>query len=202
MSTARLAHALSDLDRARDLVGLGRAFNDLTVGRVGTDDVYRAALVQAVSALDHYMHGIVIDRAVDMVCGRLADNGKESLRVGLSFEAVREIMHSASEAEREVAARKHAAARLGRETLQYPDDIADALALVGVPAIWSRAFGEQNAKQQKVALGTIVSRRNKIVHQSDGDPLNPGTPTAITADDAAEAVARVRVIVTAIDACC
>lgn len=131
MSTPRLPHALSDLNRCRDLVAMGEAFRSLVVGRVSVDDLYRAALVQSVSALDHYVHGVVIDRAVAMICGRLKETGSSSVRVGLSIEAVREIACAGSDYEREVVARKHAAAALVRETLQRPEAIQNALGFVG-----------------------------------------------------------------------
>ncbi|UUE20442.1 hypothetical protein [Microbacterium sp. J1-1] len=189
---------MDDLDRARDLVGLGQAMSTLTVGRVSADDVYRAALVQAVSALDHYFHGVVIDRAVGMICGRISTTGSESMKVGLSFESVREIVHALTPVDQEIAARKHAASRLARETLQSPDSIASALSFVGVPGIWPLAFNK-SAGAWKATLGTIVTRRNRIVHQSDGDPLNPGVPTPITPTDALDAIGSVRTVIATFD---
>lgn len=58
MSTRRLQHFISDAQRARDLVGLGQSIGGMTHGRVDASDLYRAALAQAVAAMDAY-----IDRA-------------------------------------------------------------------------------------------------------------------------------------------
>ena len=200
MATSRLPHFQSDIARARDLVALGQGMAALTVGRVDASDTYRASLVLAVSALDHYFHGVVIDRATEIMLGRLSGSGKAA-RVGLSFEAVSQIVTAPSPALRELTARTHVAARLGTETFQRPDDIADALALVGIPKIWASAFGSA-AGTAKVALGTIVTRRNRIVHQSDSDPLTPGAITPLNDADALAAIDTIEATVLVIDPHC
>lgn len=201
MATARFSHAVAELSRARDMVALGQSVFTMMGGRVDPSDMYRAAIVQAVSTMDHYFHGVLIDRAVDMIVGRLTVPASESRKVGLTFDAVREITQAPTPVEQEMVARKHAAERLARETLQQPDDIAVALGMVGVTAVWVTAFGA-NAKAQKVALGLVVTRRNRIVHQSDGDPLNPGTPTPISDADALTSINTVEHILTAMDPLC
>jgi len=201
MATARFAHAVSELSRARDMVALGQSLFSMMGGRVDPSDMYRAAIVQAVSTMDHYFHGVLIDRAVDMIVGRSTVTASESRKVGLTFDAVREITQAPTVADQELVARKHAAARLAKETLQQPDDIAVALGMVGVPAVWVTAFGS-NAKAQKVALGLVVTRRNRIAHQSDGDPLNPGKPTPISDADALTAINTVDRVLTSIDPLC
>jgi len=53
-----------------------------------------------------------------------------------------------------------------------------------------------------IKLNLIVDRRNKIVHQGDSDPVNPGVPTPLFASDALDAVATIDQIVSAIDPLC
>lgn len=199
MTTARLPHFLADMARARDIVALGQAIGTLTVRRVDATDLYRAGLVQAVSALDNYIHGVVLDRATDMFLGRLSVSGASRTRsVGLAFVSVADIVTAPTTTDRELSARAQIASRIGQETFQKPDDIASALAMVGVTAVWPTVFGSQ-AGQKRADLGVVVTRRNRIVHQSDSDPLTPGHATPLSAADALDAIATVESTVTAID---
>jgi len=197
MTTPRLPHFLTDIVRARDVVALGQSLGNMTVGRVDASDMYRAGLVQAVSALDHYMHGIVLDLAVDIMLGRVSTQSPAG-KIGLPFSAVRHILVAATPADRELSAKTQLSQRLSLETFQKPDDIGAALALVGVPKVWSNVFGN-SASQTKVALGVIVTRRNRIVHQSDSDPLTPGAITPLSDLDALSAISTVEATMVAID---
>lgn len=197
----RFKHATAEIERARDMVRLGQSIQSLSNMRIDPSDIYRASIVQAVSAMDHYFHGIVIDRAVDMILGRNSSIASTSGKVGLTFDAVREIAQAEDSVDKEMAARKHAAARMSRETLQNPDDIAKALGMVGVQGVWGSAF-PTNSKSVKTALGVTLTRRNRIAHQSDGDPLNPGEQTPIDHDDALSAIQSVEAVIVGIDPLC
>jgi len=172
----------------------------MTVGRVDGSDLFRSALVQAVAALDKYVHGVVLDRAVDMLVGRLQTTGA-STKVGLHFGAVQALLTAGSAAQVELTARSHIAQRLALETFQRPDDIAKALAMVGVGRIWSTAFAP-NSNATTTALGVIVGRRNRIVHACDVDPLNPGSVVPLSDSDALDAIGTVETIVARIDQHC
>ncbi|WP_146073453.1 hypothetical protein [Cryobacterium sp. N22] len=191
---------MSDVARARDIVALGQSIETLTVGRVDGSDMYRAALTQAVSALDHYVHGVVLDRATDIVLGRSTTTGSAG-KVGMSFSAVGQVLSASTPADKELAARTQVSARLSLETYQRSDDIGAALAMVGIPKVWSSVFGGA-AGSTTVALGLIVTRRNRIVHQSDSDPLTPGALTPLLSADALASIATVESIVVAIDSHC
>jgi len=134
MPTPRLGDFERDIARARDLVGLGQAIGNMTNGLVDATDLYRAALVQGVAAWDRYIHGVVLDRAVEIMLGRLAVGAPS--KVGLPLGAVAMLMNEPDAATRELAARSYFAERLAKETYQRPDDVAAALAMVGVKAIW------------------------------------------------------------------
>ncbi len=197
MATVRLTHFEADIARARDVVAIGQSLNSLTGGRVDPTDMYRAGLVQAVSALDHYFHGVVLDRAIEIMLGRSVA-APSAGKIGVSFNAVRQILAAPSALDMELAAKTHVAARLALETFQRPDDIGSALSIVGVPKVWSTIFGTA-ADTTKVALGVVVTRRNRIVHQSDSDPLTPGSITALSDSDSLMAIATVESIVRSID---
>jgi hypothetical protein len=197
MPTLRLAQFKSELSRARDLVGLGQSLGIMTHGRVDASDIFRAALTQGVAALDAYIHGVVLDRAVDVVLGRAAGAGAGA-KVGLHFMAIQSIVTAATAADQELAARTHVAQRLSLETFQRPDDVAKGFAMVGISKIWSNAFTDPSSAM--TALSLVVQRRNKIVHQCDSDPVTPGTLIPLSDTDALDAIATVEATVTAIDA--
>jgi hypothetical protein len=173
----------------------------MTQGRIEGSDLYRSALVHSVAALDSYVHGIVLDRAVDILMARIP--GGSGGKVGLHFGAISQIFAAAasSPADMEIAARTYISERLGLETYQRPDDIGSGLAMVGLNKIWSSAF-PKDAGTMKTALGVVVSRRNRIVHECDLDPLNPGSVTPLTDADALNAIETVENVVGAIDAHC
>jgi hypothetical protein len=81
MSTSRYLLFLTELNRAKDLVGLGQSLGAMTHGRVDSSDLFRAALVQAVSALDSYVHGVVLDKAVDIMLG-IAPHSAGNVKIG------------------------------------------------------------------------------------------------------------------------
>ncbi|MGW1375658.1 hypothetical protein ACWD6P_15500 [Streptomyces sp. NPDC002446] len=201
MSTKRLFDFEIEVKRARDLVGIGQSLSSITNGLVGGEDHFRSALVHAVAALDSYIHGVVLDRAVDILMGRLKIAAAS--KVGLSFSAIGNIMSAGppGSAAVELSARTYVAERLGLETFQRPDDIGSALSMVGISKIWSKAF-PIDAHAHKTALGVIVSRRNRIVHQCDLDPLPGGNTTPITPEDALDAISTIERIVVRLDACC
>jgi hypothetical protein len=170
----------------------------MTNGLVNSQDLYRAALVQAVAALDTYIHGTVHDRTVDIILGRHTVTSP-SAKIGLDFYAIRDILSATSAADTEIATRTYVAQRLARETFQKPDDIAAAMAMVGVGKIWTTAFSTL-AEQKKKALNLVVSRRNQIVHACDFDYVTPGAVTPMTHTDALDAIAIVEDIVSSFDA--
>jgi len=200
MSTSRYLLFLTELNRAKDLVGLGQSLGAMTHGRVDSSDLFRAALVQAVSALDSYVHGVVLDKAVDIMLGR-APHSAGNVKIGLPFGAVRDVLTASNIVDRELAARTHIAQRLSLETFQRPDDIARAFSMVGLPKLWSTVWQSSSAVVQK-SISLVIQRRNRIVHQCDSDPLNPGSVTPLTDADTLTSLSTIRDAVTAIDQFC
>ncbi|MGH3737117.1 MAG: hypothetical protein ACRDT6_16105 [Micromonosporaceae bacterium] len=170
----------------------------MTNGLVNSSDLYRAALVQGVAALDRYVHGVVLDLGVEILLGRRP--AVSSSRVGMSLKGVAALINTSNPAVRELAARSILAERLGAETFQRPDDIANAMAMVGIKAIWSKAFA--NAEQAKIAVGVIVNRRNKIVHQCDYDPATLGAISPISVPDILDALDVIDITIKTIDPHC
>jgi hypothetical protein len=181
MSAHRYNHFLGNIDRARELVGLGQSIIGLTHGTIETADMFRAALVQAVAALDSYVHGIVLDRGVDILLNRRSPGAKT--KIGLNFGAVNDLLTAPDPIEMELRAISHVSEALAKETFQRPDDISRAFAMVGITRVWSSAFpgGPANKMQE---LNLVITRRNQIVHSCDVDPTDPTRIRALTAEDA------------------
>lgn len=182
MQTRRYAHFEFNINRARDLIALGQSVGAMTAGHVDASDMYRASLVQGVAALDHYVHGVILDRSVDILLSRLPSPAVAS-KIGLPVAAVQEILGAASEAEREQRARTHLVERLGKETYQRSAAIGTGLASVGVPQVWANGFSDP-PQPYLLALDLVVGRRNRIAHECDSDPALPGAVVALSAADA------------------
>lgn len=197
MPTVRKLHFFDATARARDVVGLGQSIGDMTHGRVDCSDLYRSSVVQAVAAMDSYIHGVVLDRGVDIVLGRL-QVPKKPAQTGLGFNAISELVTAPTPVELEIRARTHLVELLTRETYQKPDDIAKALSMVGVKSVWKSAF-PGDPEGAKLAVALIVNRRNKIVHGCDLDPLDPRTVTPLSGGDALYSIEVVENTVSAID---
>ena len=61
-------------------------------------------------------------------------------------------------------------------SFQHPDKIANAIRLVSTVDLWQAVALRRNedVKATKAQLCAIVDRRNKIAHEADLDPGNPG----------------------------
>ena len=150
------------------------------------------------SALDSYVHSVVLDRSVDILLGRIPSTSES--KFDLPFHSFAALLASKDALDRELLARAQLASRLGRETFQSPEKIASALAAVAIPRVWSTAFPDAATTKQELNL--IVGRRNRIVHQCDGDPLSPGSPVPISSGDALDAIAHITRVVETIDPYC
>jgi hypothetical protein len=62
--------------------------------------------------------------------------------------------------------------RLGYQSFQQPDKIADAIRLISDKKLWDEVATNLNisARDVKQQLSAIVDRRNKIAHEADIDP--------------------------------
>lgn len=180
MASGRLPHLRANTQRARDMVGLGQSISSMTGGTVDGSDLFRSALVQAVAALDAYVHGVILDKTVDLLMGRSAVTG--AARVTLNANEIADLLAEPAGVQQELLARALVAQRLARDTFQKPDDIAKAYAGVGVRALWTTAF-PSTSQQVTADLRSAVTRRNDIVHACDSDPLTPGAVNRIDGAD-------------------
>lgn len=161
-----------NLARARSLAGLAQSLSNLTTPAVDLSDVLRASLVLAVSALDHFVHEFVRLGMLEVHRGN-----RPTTDAYLSFSVP-------------MSAAREAIADTGRDdwldqaireahnwqSFQHPDKIADAVRLMSDVKLWEQVAPElgMTGKTVKTQLSAIVDRRNKVAHEADMDPTNPG----------------------------
>jgi len=190
------------VERARDLVGTAAALNASLTGAVDVSDLYRAAYVQAVSALDTFIHSDVRARMLATFPTDSHTQAFDRFRVSLSSVQV------ALATQGDLASQLNwLDAEIQDQhsylSFQQPDKIADAIRLVSNVRLWDALAlsfgqaamdGESGAKILKRRLTLMVDRRNTIVHESDLNPTPPGDRlypmTRATAEDAIDFVER------------
>lgn len=162
-----------NLTRARSLAELAESLSTLTTAAVDLSDILRAALVLGVSALDHFVHEFVRLGMIEVHRGnRATTDAYLSFRVPMS--AAREAIADTGRDEwlDQVIRETHA-----WQSFQHPDKIADAIRLMSNVGLWEQIATELSmaSRTVKTQLGAIVDRRNKIAHEADMDPTNPGS---------------------------
>jgi hypothetical protein len=154
----------------------------------------RAEWVARVSALDLFVHELVLQRMVEIFSGsRPASDGFD--RFGCTLSLARRLTLAQSDTERTLTFNLEVKSKLNRMTFQNPDDIANGIRFVSNVELWKaivvkRGFPQNRiddaAKELKRRLSLIVDRRNKIVHEADLVPSVPRTPWPISRDDVDE----------------
>lgn len=174
----------ANVRRVRDLGGLHASLINNTTPAIDLSDILRAQLVLIVSALDTLIHEVVREGVLAIVDGyRLPTPAFQKLEIRvptrvLSASELRDLFDA------EIR-RKHAFL-----SFQSPDKVADALRIVTNVKLWdavSTKLGEQPSVV-KERLRLLVERRNKIAHEADEDPTNPGVRWPISANDVDGAV--------------
>lgn len=180
-----------NLGYAARLVDGGRRLAQLQVGAFEVDDLYRAAWVQAVASLDHWVTRELVDRAVTLALDAAATRTKAFNKLTIPM-AVFETIHYGNKPLEEVF-RAHFAQHFGFITFQNPEKIAEGFGHVSTVNLWlrvaqildeDRTGGEPiKADTVRTRLKEIVRRRNKIAHTADHDADSPTGKAAISADE-------------------
>jgi hypothetical protein len=165
-------HFRANLGRAHSLCDVAKSLESMTTRVVDLTDLYRAALVLGVSALDHFVHEFVRLGMLEVHRGtRATTDAHLSFKVPLSAAREAVTTHPHDDWLDEAVREAHSWL-----SFQQPDKIADAIRLVSPAKLWEEVgahLGSQ-PKQVKLQLTAIVDRRNKIAHEADLDPTNPG----------------------------
>lgn len=183
-----------NLSYARQLVEGGRRLAQLKVGAFDVDDLYRAAWVQAVAALDHWVTAEIVDRAVVLAQPAMTRPPKFS-KLTISIDLFEKVHHRQEPLTAVI--RPHVEQFFGFMTFQNPDKIKEGLAYVSTVNLWPRVakiLDEQAEDEQITAdvvrtrLREIARRRNAIAHTADRDPETGSGRAAITASSADDVI--------------
>lgn len=173
----------SQIERARDLAGTAASLEQSVTVALDLSDLYRAAYVQAISALDTFVHAEVRARMLAIfAAGGPFTSAFERFRVSLSSVNLALLAHG-----NPATALNWLDAEIQEQhsylSFQQPDKVADAIRLVSSANLWEDVAthlgqgpvgGETGARVIKRRLSLAVDRRNTIVHESDLDPTPPG----------------------------
>lgn len=184
------ANLRRNLTYARSLATAGSHLERLGVTGFEVKDVYRAAWVQAVAALDHWVRQEIRERMLVVVDQPARTRPESYRRFELPLHAVEDVQ--AGRLTLRDAVDVHLQAALAYATYQNPDKIRDGLKLVAdVSNLWQRAATVLNERtddspdvsgnEVKKRLADVVTRRNKIAHEYDEDPKCPPTKRDIDA---------------------
>jgi hypothetical protein len=185
-----------NLARARTLSGVAESIGAITTPAIDITDIHRASLVLGVSALDYFVHEFVRLGMLEVHRGR-----RPATDANLSFKipivAVRTGFADLTQDDwlDEAVREAHS-----WQSFQHPDKITEAIRLVSAIKLWqevAKAIGT-DATAVKARLIVITDRRNKIAHEADMDPTNPGNRWPISAALVEDALQFIECVVHAI----
>lgn len=138
-------------------------------------ELLRAAVVATVSALDRYMHDIVIYHSWALLNRAEAKIPKELKKLQIPVLSARHAVdriRNDENARPGVLVKEALREHLHREyTFQRPDDVQKAALMLGVEDFWGKtsAVMRGSPKKEEVirTLREIAQRRNQIVHEAD-----------------------------------
>lgn len=175
-----------NLKRARELGALASAVESVTTSVIDVSDMWRAQIVLVVSALDHFIHDLTRLGMIEIAKGS-RQKTDAYLRFQMPFAAVESALNGVSHEDwvGETVREKHS-----WQSFQDPDKLADAIRLISAVKLWEAVGIELalSAADVKTRLQLIVDRRNKIAHEADLDPANPGFRWPINAGMATDTI--------------
>ncbi|MFC4859037.1 DUF4268 domain-containing protein [Actinophytocola glycyrrhizae] len=205
-TTAAFQGLRDNLNYARDLVSGGNLLEKLGTRKFDVGDLYRAAWVQAVSALDHWVHRELYDRALGFALNVDQPRPPRFFDLQIPMQMFEDVHHHGSVTLQEAFA-THLRSHFGHQSFQAPDKIRQALGHVSTEPLWPSvgkvlaANGNGDLKSQAEAvecLRNIVNRRNRIAHETDRDPEDGTTRLSISADEVMQTIEHVELIAAAI----
>lgn len=204
-ATAAFQELTDNLEYARDLVRGGQLLERLQVRAFDVADLYRAAWVQAVSALDQWVHRELYDRALGLALNIEEPRPPRFFALRVPMQLFEDVHHHSKDFPQAFAA--HLRAHFGYLSFQAPDKIKEALAYVTDVPLWpavakylaDNGNSELTSQVAVVAcLKSIVDRRNKIAHEADRDPEDGTLRLSISAGEVSRTVDQIEQIASAI----
>jgi len=175
-----------NLKRAKELGSLASAVEAVTTSVIDVSDMWRSQIVLVVSALDHFVHDITRLGMIEIAKGS-RQKTDAYLRFQMPFTAVESALNGVPH---ENWVGETVREKLSWQSFQDPDKLAEAVRLISVVKLWEAVGIELNmpAADVKTRLKLIVERRNKIAHEADLDPANPGFRWPINAGMATDTI--------------
>jgi hypothetical protein len=166
---------LNNIEYARKMILAGRSLAAFQSPVIDIGDFYRAAWVQAVSAIDHWFHEELYRRVAELTAEDSPTMPYQLTKFELPLVKVEEVRRGNTTLAEAVS--EHVRAKWSNAALQNPRKISEALKLVSEEDIWAKAAAKLNewnhgrtsmsAQTLKQQYNTITERRNKIAHDAD-----------------------------------
>ncbi|MGX1367658.1 hypothetical protein RKD19_003017 [Streptomyces canus] len=167
---------MTNLSYARRMVEAGRMLTPLKSPSIDIDDFYRAAWVQAVAAIDHWLHEEVLRRVSELAAKDSPDMPYQLRVYELPLHTIEAVRRGAVTVPEAVV--EHLRDKLAAQSLQHPGKISEILKLVTEKKVWYEAAGwinrsffqgrtSLNEKKLRSRYLEITQRRNKIAHDAD-----------------------------------
>ncbi|MCX4724927.1 hypothetical protein [Streptomyces sp. NBC_01306] len=166
----------TNLEYARNLITAGNSLRGLQPGALDINDLYRAAWVQGVSAIDHWLHEELFRRVAEISANSTGGALPAQLR---RFELPLSVIEDVRVGQQELAdvVVAHVRAKWAYAPLHNPKRITEAYRLITDEDLWASAatkinawhhhrthYSAQSLKQQ---FSAIIQRRNLIAHYAD-----------------------------------
>jgi restriction system protein len=170
LDQAPLQEFEENIQYARLLIAGGVALQGLPDFPAHAEDLYRAAWNQAVSAMDHWLHGELIERALYLI----NDTGNQRPASMLNLRLPFAMLERTRSEPLHIVFREFLENEFQRRSFHGVQDITDGLKLVthlDANSVWDsvgRAFGISR-DQAKQTHQQIIKRRNEISHRADRD---------------------------------
>lgn len=161
-----------NLKRARDLGSLVSGLESMTTSVIDFSDIWRAQIVLVVSSLDNFIHDIARLGMILIAQGK-RNKTEAYLRFDMPLSAVESAINGV---DHDACLGETVRKKLSWQSFQDPDKLAEAIRLISVVKLWDEVGKELKMLpiDVKIHLKLIVERRNKIAHEADLDPANPG----------------------------
>ncbi|WP_367044935.1 hypothetical protein [Streptomyces sp. Je 1-332] len=165
----------TNLTYARRMVEAGKVLEALSPRGVDTDDFYRAAWVQAIGALEHWVQEETLRQVAEEAVKASPDMPKRLREYPLPLHRMEAVQRGEVRLAEVVVERVRE--DVAYRALQNPDAIAKMMALATDAKVWrdaakwvNRRFRHRTSFDEKGLRGkyvTLLRRRNQIAHEAD-----------------------------------
>lgn len=170
-----IIHFNRRIQEIKDLTSTIDQIDGMTTNALDISDLYRSQIVLTVSALDQFIHEFVLEEMMETYNGRRIPSSTFN-RFPIPISTVQGTVPSNN------VISSHIRQKHSWLSFQDPDKIADAIRLISDLKLWEELSPRfcLSAGDLKAKLKLIIDRRNKIAHESDLDPSNPGVKWPIS----------------------